>query len=148
MRDDTALALKKISGLYNEKKDLFAQIADRCRFQSSLLNTENFPAISESINENAHLISLIDSLDYEISAASDELLRITGMDKKTLDVFLLENSESETAALREHKNECTAALKKASALFNNFLGAAQTKAEEYLTDTQELERIARMKELL
>ncbi|MCL1911590.1 MAG: hypothetical protein FWG13_05245 [Leptospirales bacterium] len=148
MRDDTAATLKKIGGLYNEKKKLLVQMADRCRFQSSLLDTEDFSAISESINENSHLISLMDSLDYEISATLDELRHITGMDKKMLSLFLEKNDESETAALREHKNECTATLNTAFALFNNFLEAVQIKAQKYLTDFQELERIARVKELL
>ena len=122
-------------------------MADRCRLQPSLLSAEDFSAINESISENAHLMTLIDSLDFEISAASDELLRITGMDKKTLDVFLSENNDSETAALRARKNECTAALNTTFTLFNSFLADAQTKAEECLTDAQELERIMRIKKL-
>ena len=148
MRADTALIFKKLTGLYNEKKSLFVQIADHCRFQSSLLNSEDFSAISDSINENTHLISVIDSIDYEISAALDKLLHITGMDKKTLETFLAENNENETRALQERKNECTAALKTASVLFNDFLDAAQTKAKGYTADIQELERIIRVKEFL
>ena len=148
MRDDTALALKKLSGLYNEKKNILSQIASRCRLQPSLLNSEDFSAINESINENAHSMSLIDSLDYEISAALDELLHITGMDKKTLDIFLSENDESETRALRARKSECTATLNATAALFNDFLDAVQAKAEKYQTDVQELERITRIKKML
>ncbi|MCL2025462.1 MAG: hypothetical protein FWG92_01500 [Leptospirales bacterium] len=148
LRDDVALILKKLSGLYNEKRSLLTKMANRCRLQPSLLNAEEFSAINESINENTHLMSLVDSLDFEISAASDELLRITGMDKKTLDVFLSENNDSETAALRANKNECAEALDTTFHLFNNFLTAAQIKAEEYLTDSQELERIMRIKKLL
>ena len=148
MRDDTALTLKKLNGLYNEKKNLLTQIAGRCRLQSSLLNAEDFSAISESIDENEHLMSLIDALDYEISTASNELLRITGMDKKALDIFLSENNEIETLTLRTCKNECADAFNTASALFNNFLDAVKTKSKECLTDIQELERITRIKELL
>lgn len=148
MRADTALIFKKLGELYDGKKDLLTQIANRCSLQSSLLEAEDFSAISDSINENTHLISLIDSLDYEITAALDELLRITGMDKKTLDIFLSENNESETVALRKHKNECAATLNTASVLFNIFLDAVQTKAHGYLVDIRELERIARIRELL
>ena len=148
MRADTALVLNKLGGLYNEKKNLLVKIADGCRLQPSLLAAEDFSAIDESISENTHLMSLIDSIDYEISAASDELLRITGMDKKTLDVFLSENDDAETITLRACKDECAAALDTTFALFNNFLTAAQTKAKEYLSNVQELERITRIKELL
>ncbi|MDR3236872.1 MAG: hypothetical protein LBT84_00030 [Spirochaetia bacterium] len=146
MRDDIAVIVDKLRVLYSGKNAFLIKIAEHYSAQESLLRAENFEAMNDLMDENAALISAIDSLDYDISAQMDGLIRRTGMDKKMLDRFLNESREGE--ALRTAKTECAESIEAVIALADSFIGLMKSMTVNYLKDADELARIRRMKELL
>ena len=106
MRDDVKKLFSVILELHAKKLALLQQLRKSQIDKQTLLRNDDMSTLVDRVEEDAHLMMVIDALNLEIAAAKQRICDISGIDYPEFDDFFSNGNDDQSRKLTALAKEC------------------------------------------